>query len=310
MSDLDFEAVVVTYNSAGDIRPCLSSLQNACSRVVVIDNASRDDTVNIVNQEFPKVEIIPAERNLGYGEALNLGIARTASPFVVAANADTIFPAGSLQALERFLKAHPKVGVLGSQELFPDGSWQRSYGAIPGLYEAAQTLLGVTSLIYLADRISWRYLSPRGAKRVGYVDGAVMMIRRAAFDAIGGFDHKFHFYCEDADFCLRLAHAGWEVVSMPSVSVIHARGGSSTKAEGYSDRLLRSLASAQRQLIKKHNPGWHLPLHRQLCILHARKMSLIYRLLRVLRLAPYEPRASMPALAFERWGHIWAELSD
>jgi N-acetylglucosaminyl-diphospho-decaprenol L-rhamnosyltransferase len=310
MLDQEFSAVVVTYNSAEHILPCLASLRKACAKTVVVDNGSRDETPRLIAREFPEVQIICAAENLGYGKALNLGIAQTSSTFVLAANADTMFPDGSLQALATFLARHLRVGVAGPQQLFPDGSWQRSYGEVPGIYEGVKNLVGVTSLGQVADRLVWRYLAARSEKSVGYVDGAVMMIRRAAFDEIGGFDTDFHHYGEDADFCLRLRHHGWDVVNVPSVQVTHVRGGSSTKVEGYSDKLLFALASAERQFIRKHARPWHLRLYRQVRILHAAKMWLMYRLLWIISPGSYAPRASVMAWAFLRWARILIQLKS
>src|SRR5256885_6863911 len=129
MTELRFEAVVVTYQSAKYVRSCLNSLHNAAG-IVVIDNGSRDGSCEIIANEFPKVRLISAGANLGYGKALNLGISKTSSPIVFAANADTIFPEGSLETLARFLREQPRVGVVGPQQLFPNGSWQRSYGDV------------------------------------------------------------------------------------------------------------------------------------------------------------------------------------
>ena len=298
------EAVIVTYNSGQHVGPCLTSLQGAGIRIVAVDNDSRDDTLNIVRNWFPDVRLIATEKNLGYGKALNLGVSQTTSPLLLLANADTVFPANSIEALAAFVVARPKVGVAGPQEVFPDGSWQRSHGEIPGLAEGLETLLGITSIADAVDRLRCRYLPSSRAERVGYVDGAVMMIRRSAFDEIGGFDVDFPYYCEDADFCLRMRGAGWGVVSVPSIRVTHVRGGSSTKVEGYSDRLLLALATARYHFIKKHCPHWHWPLYRTLSVLHAKKMSLIYRQLEFLRSGSDSLRASVMAEAFTRWGRV------
>lgn len=301
MPDLHFEAVIVTYNSAEYIRPCLASLQKAGARIVIVDNSSFDETVSIIGKEFPEVRLISAKENLGYGKGLNLGIAKTSSPIILAANADTVFSEDSLQALAKFLEDHPRAGVAGPQQLFPDGSWQRSYGDIHGICEGIKTLIGVTSLAQTIHRVLLRFSPARSSKSVGYVDGAVMMIRREAFNEIGGFDEDFPYYCEDADLCLRLRDAAWDVVHVPSVHVTHVRGGSSTKVEGYSDKYLRAQATARYQLVRKHSPGWCLWLYRQISILHARKMILIYRALQILGPASYAQHASMMALTFKRW---------
>lgn len=308
MCDLQFQAVVVTYNSAAHIRPCLTSLLQAGVRVVVIDNNSYDETVPIIEKEFPETTVVCAGRNLGYGAALNLGIAKTKSKFVLAANADTMFPAGALQTLAEFLRVHPRTGVAGPQLIFADGRWQRSYGDVPGIYEGAKMLSGCASLTRTAERLAWRFLRPHRPKPAGYVDGAVMMIRREAFDQIGGFDEDLHFYCEDADLCVNMREAGWQVIHVPTAVVFHTRGGSSTKVQGFSDALLNSLVKAECQFIRKHHPDRHVRVYRQLCIWHARKMQLMYRVVGLFR----PGRALEMSSAFERWAGIWAgvELQD
>jgi|SRR5690349_9228571 len=101
MTGSPFEVVVVTYQSAPYIRPCLRSLRKT-GGIVVVDNDSRDQTREIIAKEFPEVRLISARKNLGYARALNLGIAQTSSPIVVAANADTVFPAGSWRGWRAF----------------------------------------------------------------------------------------------------------------------------------------------------------------------------------------------------------------
>lgn len=309
MSGLDIEAVVVSYNSAAHIRQCLASLQRNDASVVVADNASRDETTTIVAHEFPDVRLISAVENLGYGKALNRGIAETNAPFVLAANADTTFPEGSLRALAQFMQDHPQVGVVGPQQVFPDGSWQRSYGDVQGIAETFKSLIGLASLSQVFHRLSWPAMRSHSPKQVGYVDGAVMLIRRTAFDQIAGFDEQFPYYSEDADFCLRLRKASWQVVNLPRVRVMHVRGGSSTKVDGYSERLLRIQAAAYCRLVGKHDPD-HLWLYRRICMLHARKMLLIYRVLRSVSTASNRAHASSRALVFERWVRLWRELED
>lgn len=307
MPQVCFEAVVVSYNSADHIRACLMSLLRVGAHVIVVDNGSSDDTLGVISAEFPGVLLIRASENLGYGKALNLGIAKTDSLAVLAANADTVFPESSLETLARFLEQHPGVGVVGAQEVFPDGSWQRSWGDIPSIWEATKSLLGIVSLSHATRRLLMHGAAASKARHVGYVDGAVMMIRREAFEEIGGFDEQFGYYCEDADLCLRLRMAGWDVMALPSITVVHVRGGSSTRIEGYSDRFLQSLARAKCQLLRKHGRGWHVWLYRQICALHALKMMLIYRLLQAIRPASCGQQASTMALTFEREAHIWTE---
>jgi GT2 family glycosyltransferase len=170
-------------------------------------------------------------------------------------------------------------------------------------------LLGVTSLSNAIQRLLFRYVSHRHVKRVGYVDGAVMMIRRAAFDAVGGFDERFTYYGEDADLCLRLRKAQWHVVHVPQSRVTHIRGGSSTKVEGYSDKFIRAAAVASCQVVRHHYPVWHVWLYRRICILHAHKTVLLYRMLQMLRNSSHSNCILTKTDIFERWRRILAGLN-
>ncbi len=135
-----------------------------------------------------------------------------------------------------------------------------------------------------------------------------MMIRKTAFNDVGGFDGNFHFYAEDADFCLRLQTAKWEVVSDPRIRVTHIRGGSSIRLEGYSDRYLRAQAEARLQFVTKHNPRWHVWLDCSLSRMHAKKTLLAYKVLRMATRPPYSSRASIMASVYERDARIQNEL--
>ena len=309
MTGPKIEAVIVTYNSAMHIRPCLQSLRLTSARTIVVDNGSQDGTVEMVRSEFPEVKVIQAGQNVGYATALNVGVKETSSSFVLAANPDTIFLENSLQTLADFLNNTPRAGMAGPQQFFPDGAWQRSYGDVQGISEGIKALMGITSVKNVIRRRLSAHLHGR-PRSVGYVDGAVMMIRRAAFDEIDGFDNDFHYYCEDADFGLRMRQAGWAVYTVPSSRVVHVRGGSSTKVEGYSERLLTIQANAYCQLIRKHHSSLYLRFYRLICSLHARKMQFIYRLLQASPFKRHAPRATTMAATFRCWARIWAEMKS
>lgn len=301
--------VIVTYNSAAYIRSSLSSIAETGCATVVVDNGSKDDTTNVIRAEFPDVRLIASGENLGYGRALNLGIRECTSDFVVAANADVVFPKGSLQQMVQFISNNDSIAVVGAQLVFPDGSWQRSYGAVPGLSQAVKSILGLTSLTHLARRAFWPRALTSAVTRVGYVDGAVMLIRKAAFEGIGGFDEDFAFYAEDADLCLRLQKAGWETVVLPNVRVVHVRGGSSTKLEGYSDRFLRAQASANCLFVRKHCPRWHSRVYVAISKLHAKKSWLMFKMLRICAPAAMKEQFDAMAAIFRRESRAWEEMN-
>lgn len=282
--DRSTAVVLITFNSEADIVPCLESLSPTGVDTLIIDNGSVDETVKIVENRFPKVRIVRNAHNLGYAAAVNTGMSATRAECVIVSNADVIFPPDAVGELSAFMGANPHVGVAGPQQVFPDGSWRLSYEWAPGLGQAALKLFGLASLHAALRRWLWPIRIDRAPKEVGYLGGAVLAVRREAYNQVGGFDQDFFFYAEDADFCDRLRQAGWGVRFLPSATVIHVGGASSTKKDPRTpERYLRMLVDAQLLYMRKRRPGWALPLYRRIEYLHARKMALFFRLLSVMQ---------------------------
>ncbi|MFZ1133847.1 MAG: glycosyltransferase family 2 protein [Candidatus Korobacteraceae bacterium] len=248
---LPINVVVVTYNSAADIVPCLRSIGQNGAVPVVVDNGSTDDTLALVRRECPSCVIVSSPAN-GYARAINLGAQRCSGDFMAFSNADVVFPPGSLLALTRFVERNPSVGVAGPQQVFPDGAWQRSWGVTPGIPEALLELFGITTIWGELRRALWPRRLNRAPRDVGYLDGAVLVVSRSAFDAVSGFDDSFEFYAEESDFCMRVRHAGWRIVAVPRVTIVHHRGGSSTQSTMSAERHVELLVRANRKLILKH----------------------------------------------------------
>jgi N-acetylglucosaminyl-diphospho-decaprenol L-rhamnosyltransferase len=300
------EVVVVTYNSAKHIPTCLESIAANGARALIVDNSSTDETLAIVREHFPEATVLPAGENLGYARAMNLGFAQTQGEFVVFSNADVVYDPEAIPCLVAFLRKHPEVGITGPQQTFPDGSWQRSYGDLPGLCAGFKDAAGITSIHNWARRLAWPRKIDRQPKDVPYVDGGVMVVRRLAFEAIGGFDGGFYFYGEESDFCTRLKKAGWRVVFFPEATVKHARGASSVPVDG-SDRFLRLLVDGQSRLAHKHLPSWKLHLYRWLERVGFYRLALTHRLLRLFvadsRWAEFEARIR----TFKAYSRLWGE---
>ncbi|MGA9565863.1 MAG: glycosyltransferase family 2 protein [Candidatus Korobacteraceae bacterium] len=246
------EVIVVSFNSAQDIRACVSSIISSGGVPVVVDNGSTDETLQILADDFPQVRVLRNRRN-SYSCAANIGLANTAGDVVILSNADVIYPPNSISRLCTYVNSHGRIGVLGPQQVFPDGSWQRSWGMVPGIMEALCEFFCITTLYNATRRGLWPVRVNRRTLNVGYVDGAVMTIRRRAFDSIRGFDERFPFSSEDTDFCLRARRAGWQVVALPTFDVVHRRGGSS-RCQGWSaDRHAAVLLEGTRIFLDKYH---------------------------------------------------------
>jgi N-acetylglucosaminyl-diphospho-decaprenol L-rhamnosyltransferase len=220
--------VIVNHNTREDLRACLSTLrETGADEVVVVDSGSTDGSAEMVTSSFPRVRCL-ALSNVGFGNAANAGVAVTSAAAVVVANADTRFPPGSAVAMGRYLAEHHDVGALGPMVRFPDGRLQMSARSFPSLRQAiGHAAFGLwwpsnpwTRAYRLTD---WDHASERD---VDWVSGCCVALRRAAFDAIGGFDPAYFMFVEDVDLCYRLGQTGWRVVFAPVAEVVHAVGAS------------------------------------------------------------------------------------
>lgn len=252
VSGLPMSVAVVNFNTREVLESCLTSVIAAGSEeTVVVDNGSTDGSVELIRGRFPSVRLIVNEVNRGYGAAGNQAVAACSLPAVLLLNSDTILAPEALHALGSYLARHPRVAVVGPRLLNADGSLQRSAYPFPS---AADTLLGETGLHLLVRRLPllreryWRTWSHDAARRVPWVLGAALAIRRTAFAAVGGFDEEFFMYGEDVDLCRRLHDAGFEIHSAPVTTVTHLGGASTGKRPAAMRR--EFLVSKRRYLLR------------------------------------------------------------
>jgi N-acetylglucosaminyl-diphospho-decaprenol L-rhamnosyltransferase len=221
-------AVVVNYNAASCLRACLTSIGAAgVEDVVVVDNGSVDGSRAVAKASGARW--IDAGTNLGYGRAANRGAALdgpAAAGYLLICNPDLVIREGAIAALARALDADPFVGAVGPRVVNPDRSLYPSARSFPHLIDA----LGHGLLGQVAPRngFSRRYRmldwDHRDAADVDWVSGACLLVRREAWDDIGGFDPSYFMYMEDVDLCWRLGKAGWAVAYEPLAKVTHIQG--------------------------------------------------------------------------------------
>lgn len=250
---LPIAVAVVSFNTRDVLEACLASVVAARPpETVVIDNGSTDGSIELVRAGFPDVRLIVNEQNLGYGAAANQAFASSSAPAVLLLNSDTVVAPDSLDALGAFLAAHPGTAVVGPRLANSDGSLQRSTYPYPS---AADTLLGESGLHLLVRRVPllrerlWRTWSHDAARRVPWVLGAALAIRREPFESVGGFDEAFFMYGEEVDLCRRLHQAGFETYFAPVTTVVHL-GGVSTDMRG--PEMQREFLVSKRRYMLRH----------------------------------------------------------
>lgn len=227
MSAARVTVVTVTYNSADTVGQALLAMKASVDAglvadYLVVDNLSRDGTPALVRREHPWVTLIETGENLGFGRGCNVGIARARTPYVLLLNPDAELPREALARLVEFLEATPRAGVAAPAIRQPNGRLQFS-ADLP-------TPLGIVSqALGLADSAAETSVIGPGSPpaRAGWVCGAVVLLRRAMLDAIGGFDPRYFLYFEETDLWHRAADAGWEIWTVGEAVASHVQGSSS-----------------------------------------------------------------------------------
>ena len=230
---MDLSVVVVSWNVKNLLEACLRSVESTLAagsltwQLCVVDNASRDDSPQMVRGRFPQVTLIANTDNLGYAGACNQGLAWAEGDNCLVLNPDTEVKPGALAALVEFLRSTPTAGMAGPRLIYPDGSFQHSAFAFPGLVQVALDLFPAPGRLY-ESRCNGRY--PRSwyaagrPFRVGHPLGACIMVRKAALDGVGRMDTGFFMYCEEVDWARRFQGAGWQVYCVPAAEVVHHAG--------------------------------------------------------------------------------------
>ncbi len=224
----DVAVVIVNWNTAGLLRDCLTRLDTprnaAWLHVIVIDNASTDDSLAMLQTEFPLVTAIANEANLGFGRANNIGIAKADARYIVFMNSDTLASPATLRHLMHYMDAHHQVGIVSPLLRTKDGRPQpHAFGDDPTIGYLLRR--GASVILFKRHLHDWNVKSEIV---VDWVSGACLMIRREALQAIGGFDDHIFMYFEDNDLCLRARNAGWLVVYDGTSEITHL-GGSSAR---------------------------------------------------------------------------------
>jgi N-acetylglucosaminyl-diphospho-decaprenol L-rhamnosyltransferase len=228
------DAVVVSYMSAATLRGCVEPLAAMPGvRVTVVDNASPDDSVATI-ADLAGVELVRAPRNGGFAYGCNLGVARGSAPYVLFLNPDARIDHASLAALAAVLRGDERAALVAPRILDDDGSLAFSLRRFPRLRSTFAKALFLHRVLPLAAWTDELIRDPAAYERAAtaeWVSGACMLVRRHAYEAIGGFDEGMFLYCEDTDLCLRLWQAGHSVRFEPAALVRHVGGASSGAGE-------------------------------------------------------------------------------
>ena len=261
--------VIVSWNVQNLLTNCLRTVEMEIKRsgipaqVWVVDNASNDDTVAMVKQDFPTVKLIASQKNLGFAGGNNVALRAigfdnpTSNPpetlkvsktcrglnsenlpkGVLLLNPDTELHPNSLTQLWHFFEDTPQAGIVGAKLVYGDGSFQHGAFSLPGLWQLAIELPPLPDWLSLPGRLLESRLNGRYPRlwydrqqpfRIGHPLGAVMLVRGEAIQQVGLLDERYHMYVEEIDWSKRITTVGWQVYCVPSAVITHL-GGQSTE---------------------------------------------------------------------------------
>jgi N-acetylglucosaminyl-diphospho-decaprenol L-rhamnosyltransferase len=244
----DVTVVVVNYNTARLLDPMFAALEAGRGtlqlQVIVVDNASRDGSADILRTRHPSVDLIENLTNVGFARANNQAIPRVRGRYVLLLNTDAFVSHDTLQKTVDFMDAHPRCGVLGVRLVGRTGALQPScrYFPTPWNVFLASTGLGrFFSNTRLVDDMSWDHAVER---ECDWVPGCYYLVRREVIEQVGLFDPRYFLYYEEIDHCRAVRNAGWSVIYYPFTQVMHL-GGESAESYGELSPACRQIPALQ-----------------------------------------------------------------
>ena len=232
---VDLTVSIVNWNTKDELRECLTTVLSQVDitfEVIVSDNASSDDSVDMIKGEFTdRVTLLQHSQNIGFGAAHNIAIQHSRGRYVFLLNPDSrLLDTNALAEMMRFMDDHKDVGMLGPKIIDPDGTIQFSARRFPSMFAGIfrHTLFGklFPQNHFVRDYLmtDWKH---NEVADVGWLSGAALFVRRETLAQIGLLDERFFMYCEDVDWCKRAHSADWRVVYFPMTTVSHRIGAAS-----------------------------------------------------------------------------------
>ncbi len=231
MLKINLSVIVISYNSQDFIEKCIKSvLKNLPenSEIIVLDNASNDETVDILKKFGKKIKLIIFDKNLGFGMASNLASKKASGAYLFLLNPDTEIIKPIFDELINFYEKTPDAGIVAPQLDMPDGKIQPSVKKLP-------TIWGAFKEYILGEKYAYSEYAPKSNApiEVEMVYGAAWLIKKDLFYKLGGFDEKYFLYYEDVDFCKRIRKLGKRVYYYPVASIKHLVGGTKSEIDKY-----------------------------------------------------------------------------
>lgn len=258
---MDLSVIIVNYNTKDLLQKCLESVfasqTNFQFEVIVSDNGSTDESVEMVRNNFPQVRMIENNANLGFSGGNNVALRKVSGRYFLLLNSDTEVRKDTLDLSVKYMDEHPEVGVMGCKVLLPDGNLhEASRRRFPDPANAFLRLFGLRKF----SNYNYQNIPADREMEVDSVVGAYLLIRKSVTDEVGLLDEEFFMYGEDLDWCWRVKAAGYKVMYYPGTEITHFLYGSS---QAVAFRSVRWAHEAMKIFYRKHYSAEHSFLFNQ-----------------------------------------------
>ena len=246
---MDLSVIIPSFNTCNLLNDCLSSIFNSNINynfeVIVVDNNSKDQSIEMIKRNFPQVVLLENKENFGFSKANNQGVKIAKGEYILFLNSDTRVQKDAITKIMEFGKRNPN-SVIGLKLLNPDFSPQKSCGPF-------FSLPVIFAMLFLkGDKLGITRYSPDKVKEVGWVSGACFLLQREIFKKVGGFDENIFMYFEEVELQYRIKKAGGKILFFPDAKLIHV-GGASNQEEA---RPVMNIYKGLSYLYQKHEVKW------------------------------------------------------
>jgi GT2 family glycosyltransferase len=256
--------IIVSFNTKDLTRKALSALYTSGKlpeQVIVVDNDSKDSSVEMIKAEFPQVILIESKENSGFAKANNRALREVANqPYVWLLNSDTETGHSSLEQLYVYMESHKELGAIGPQLVYPDGSLQSAGGFFPGFCSVFNYLIPYGFLLPKKWRRKMKSLAlfpqviPDEGLELDYVTGAALFARKQAIEEAGLLPEDYFMYFEETEMCYKMKQKGWKIKVINTEPVMHVYGGSfKTK---YDPRRLKIFLDSLKIFVRRNYQDW------------------------------------------------------
>jgi len=265
---MELSIVITSYNTSLLLQKCLQSVYKALSfgklekdsEIIVVDNASDDDSCQVVRKKYPKVKLICNSRNMGFAKANNQGLKDAFGEYILLLNSDTQVTKTALAQLLKAAKKEKEIGVVGGKLLNFDKTLQPSIGFFPSLLKVFFWMTFIDDLPILSRVLEPYHLENEKSyhrfQQVDWVSGAAMLVKKSAVLKAGFLDEKIFMYGEEVDWCYRIKKAGYKIIYTPLAVIYHSKGAS---GEGELSGIIQEF-STMKYFYKKYKTSIELIL--------------------------------------------------